>query len=798
MRLYSIIKILLFAGIAFSVYAKESVRIGAYDNPPKIFKDENGNIAGFWHDITMEIGKNENWEIKWVYGSWDECLRRLENNEIDIMTDTGVTPARQLKYIFSDETVYLSWNRIYKNKNSNINTILDLDGKKIGGLKNSFDLEGPEGLRKVLKDFSINADIVEMSDYESIFTAIEKNELDAGIVDKDFGILNEDKHDIFSTPILLQPAQMQFAMNKNSTVAEILKLKIDDNIRKMKSDVNSVYHTSFNSFFNNIPKKFEFPFWLRIILISAAGLLAFFSVTYFFLKKEIKKKTEHLVDQIIAREKTESELKESELKFRRLIEFAADGILLGSNEGRITEANEAACEMFGLERNEMIGKYISEMPFTEKSLKASPMRFDLLKQGLSVVSEREIIRKDGSEIQIEMKTKMMADGTYQSIYRDITSKKKAEAELKQREENYRLLVENQNDLIVKVNKDNKFVYVSPSYCKMFGKTENELIGNMFIPLIHKEDVNKTLEEMKKLNYEPYTCYVEQRAMTAQGWKWLGWSDRAVLDKNGNLEYVIGVGRDISDRIQAEHEIINLNETLEHSVKDRTRELELSNKELEAFSYSVSHDLRAPLRHILGFADIIKKQCSGGHADPEEYINKIVESTGEMGTLIDNLLNYSRTGRSEMKKNKVDLNEIVKKIQTTYIYENTGRNISWKISKLPEVECDEGLLRTVWINLIDNAVKYTSKTDTSEIEIGYSEKTDMYEFYIKDNGAGFDMTYSDKLFGVFQRLHSKNEFKGTGIGLANVERIITRHRGSVRAEGETGKGATFYFTLPKGD
>lgn len=248
--------------------------------------------------------------------------------------------------------------------------------------------------------------------------------------------------------------------------------------------------------------------------------------------------------------------------------------------------------------------------------------------------------------------------------------------------------------------------------------------------------------------------------------------------------------------QSEEALKILNETLEQKVHDRTNELELSNRELESFSYSVSHDLRAPLRHILGFADIMKKECESASIEANHYLKKIIESAGDMGTLIDDLLEYSRTGRSDMKKSSVDLDEIVAQIKIRFDRENTDRKIIWNLSDLPQAYCDSGLIQAVWTNLIENAVKYTSKKETASIEIGFSDKVSEFEFFIKDNGVGFDMTFVHKLFGVFQRLHNKNEFEGTGIGLANVKRIVNRHGGRIWAEGEVGTGAAFYFTLPK--
>jgi chemotaxis family two-component system sensor kinase Cph1 len=223
-------------------------------------------------------------------------------------------------------------------------------------------------------------------------------------------------------------------------------------------------------------------------------------------------------------------------------------------------------------------------------------------------------------------------------------------------------------------------------------------------------------------------------------------------------------------------------TLEQHVALRTQELQDLNDELEAFSYSVSHDLRAPLRHIDGFGELLTQRLGTGDALVTHYLDRIVDQTHQAEALIDNLLAFSRMGRVPLERHDVDMQKMVAEVQ-------------WSIERLPHVDADPAMLRVVWRNLLDNALKYTQSRASAEVEIGTSHADGQTSFFVRDNGVGFDVRFAGKLFGVFQRLHPKEEFSGSGIGLATVRRIVARHAGRTGADGSVDGGATFWFSLP---
>lgn len=252
-------------------------------------------------------------------------------------------------------------------------------------------------------------------------------------------------------------------------------------------------------------------------------------------------------------------------------------------------------------------------------------------------------------------------------------------------------------------------------------------------------------------------------------------------------------KEIEERERAEAEVKTLNEDLEYHVS----QLEAANNELESFSYSVSHDLRAPLRHIIGYVELLQKNTSELDSKSLRYLTTISDSAKRMGLLIDDLLTFSRIGRVEMRETMFSLGQLIEDVLNDLQHEMNGRKITWEIGPLPDVYADRSLMNLVFLNLLANAIKFTSPRPVAEIEIGtVPGAKDETVVFVRDNGVGFDMKYADKLFGVFQRLHSANQFEGTGIGLANVHRIINRHGGKTWAEGTADKGAIFFFSIPK--
>ena len=496
-----------------------------------------------------------------------------------------------------------------------------------------------------------------------------------------------------------------------------------------------------------------------------------------------------------------TERKKAEQKFRNLLENAPDAMIIVNEGGKIQLVNAQTEKLFGYERSELVGmpvetlvpQRLQHQHSSHRKEYAQSPRPRAMGAGLDLYARR----KDGTEFPVEISLSPLesAEGTLiSSAIRDVTERKRLAEQLLQNEMRFRLLIDAVKDYaIISFDPEGLVTSWNSGATRLKGYSAEEIMGQHISRLYPKEDIDQgKLEE--ELRQAAATGNVEN-----EGWRvrkdgsrfWAQVVTTALRDSGGKLIGFVKIDRDITSKREAEKKIQELNLELTQQVN----ELGNVNRELESFSYSVSHDLRAPLRHVDGFARILKEEYSAGMT-PEalRYLERIVGAATHMGQLIDDLLNLARIGRKELNRERVAIARVVKEAMADLPAEAKERSIEWRIEPLPEMNCDAGLVKLIFTNLLSNAVKFTRTRESAVIEVGSRVSDGVATIYVRDNGVGFDPQYADKLFGVFQRLHRQEDFEGTGVGLATVQRIIRRHGGEIRAESQLNSGATFFFTL----
>lgn len=503
--------------------------------------------------------------------------------------------------------------------------------------------------------------------------------------------------------------------------------------------------------------------------------------------RQLRHANEGLRAEIVEREHVER-------KFRELLESAPDAIVIVDREGCIVLANSQTEQRFGYSRGELVGQSVEILVPESFRQRHSGHRNDYLSaprarpmgSGLDLFGRR----KDGSEFPIEISLSPLetTEGLWvTSIIRDITERKRAEQSRAELQARFQAVAETANDAVVSADSHGDIIYFNPAAERIFGYSADEATGQPLTLLMPEQFRAAHCEGLTRFQATG-EAHVIGKTVELVGRRKDGSEFPLELSlaswKTGERNFFTGIIRDITERKQAEE-----------SLRGSAAQLEAANRELESFSYSVSHDLRAPLRGIDGFSQaLLEDYADRLDADGRDYLERVRAGAQRMGRLIDDMLKLARVTRMDICPETVDLSALAQEVAAELRRQDGRRQVEFVVSPGLSAQADPRLLRIAFENLLSNAWKFTSKREGAQIEFGGIEHEGVPAYYICDNGIGFDMNYADKLFGAFQRLHDAREFPGTGIGLATVQRVVHKHGGRIWAQAAPEQGATFYFTL----
>ncbi|MFA5009429.1 MAG: PAS domain S-box protein [Candidatus Paceibacterota bacterium] len=789
MKKFFLAALIFFQLFSFSsIFAVENdfktFRVGVYDNAPKIYKDANGTIKGFWADITNAIAKKENWNLVYVYGTWDEGLARLEKGEIDMMVDVAVNEERKAKYDFNNEIALLSWSTIYARKGFNLESFKDLEGKNIAVIKSSVHYTAPLGLKNVLNSFGVSTNIIDVKNMEDVFKLLDANQADAGVVNWHFGILNESKYKVNRTGIFFNPSELNYAFTKNGSKNKYLISVLDFDLREMKDNQNSFYYTSIRvNFGKSLGEIQVWPRWLGGFLIVVGSFL----MLIVFILLAMRQYQTNLRREI---SKKIQEIKESEEKFTTVIDQAQDGIVIVQD--KIIKYANRAISMTGYTEKEVLGEPFIKFIVSEDRQRIS----ESYDKGISgekaeAVYEIKLTHKNGSVVDVEFSS---ATIQYENkpailiIIRDATQRKKLEKEIIFRNTILSTELEVAIDGVLVVDEKSKIILYNKKFIEMWGIPQ-KVIDTKSDKLTIKSILDKLVNPQEFLDHVKYLYghpgETDRSEILLKDERIFDRYSAPMIDSNQKNYGRVWYFRDISE----------------------AKKLEIRLKELDAlkskFIQIVSHQLRTPLS-VLRWN--LESLLSGTHGHLERATKDILSSSLKANIEIINrigdlliALDIEEKRLVYLNKTSVSLEDLLDSVLIGFKTRLEAKNISYSYQapkkSLPMTELDIDKIRIALEKIIDNAINYSK--EKGKIKISLKKIGNRIRFEVADTGIGIPKDEQKNIWVRFFRASNAINMKpdASGIGLFIAKYFIEQHDGEIGFESIKGKGSTFWIDLP---
>ncbi|MBN2086576.1 MAG: PAS domain S-box protein [Anaerolineales bacterium] len=793
--------------------AVRTVRVGVYQNEPKIFMDENGHASGIFIDILEEIAAEEDWTLVYEPCTWTECLAALDAGRIDLMPDVAYSPERDPLYDFHNTPVLDSWSQVYAKSGAQVAGYNELAGKRVAVLEGSIQQAMFE---HYMDGFGYEFTFVTTDSLAEAFQITADGTADASIANNFFGDYFYREYGLVKTPIVFDPVTLFFTTAEGRNPD--LLLAIDRRLNTWIEESNSPYYTILGRWISGAPSPvYRVPQYVYWIIGVIGGLFVLAVGMVFLLRSQVRVRTKHLLLANRA-------LRESEERYRLLFSTSNDAILLTSPDGSIFAANPAACLIFGRTEEEILAAGREGVVDTTDPRLAAALE-ERARVG-SFNGELTLLRKDGTKFLGEVSTALFrnekGEPRTSMIVRDITDRKESEARLAESERKYRELVEHANSIILRWTRDGKITFLNEFGLRFFGYSAGEIVGRPVMGTIvpvTESDGRDLRHLMEQIQSDPLTF--EQNInenMRRDGTRaWIAWTNRVVQDAEGRVAEILSVGTDITERKKADEAIRELNATLEQRVADRTAELAVAKDRAEAadrlksaFLATMSHELRTPLNSIIGFTGIILQELAGPlTAEQHKQLGMVRDSARHLLALINDVLDISKieAGQLEVNPEPFDLRASIEKVAGLVKPLAEKKGLALQVRLAPEIgtfTSDSRRVEQVLINLLNNAAKFTEKggiTLTAGIlPYPYHAPKSALTISVADTGIGIRPEELEKLFVPFHQIDSglTREHEGTGLGLAICRRLAELLGGETRAESEWGKGSVFTLYLPLKD
>lgn len=807
------------------------LRVGIYDNYPKVFLNEQGEAAGIYPELLNYIAKAEKWQLVYVPGTWEECLQRLQTGAIDIMQDVAYSEERARNYSFNRETVFNNWGVIYTSSQQYVGSLPDLAGKTVTVMKSSVHTTGDNGIYQLVERFGFQCEFLELDDYHQVLQAVADGRAAAGVVNRIFGAEFADRYGVKKTDIIFNPIQLRFAFPPYSSYTPVLIERIDQHLNEMKQDTASIYYQILTRY-QLFPHK-RIPEWIIPSLIGLICLVILITTANLMMKWRINLQTRmlqatntELKEEIEKHEATLADLELSRERFRNLLENSFDAIIATDLKGRIIFWNRSAREIFSYSEAEILGKPLSGLisPDLPAFRKIAFYR-GFLSGNLRYFTITGMTG-EGKIIPIEVSISVIKDAddkiiSYLAVVRDISEQLQAAEALRSSEEKFRSFVENIPGLVYMYDQypdgHREPLIITSRNRDFLGEELDRIISenyDNFFNYILPEDAGKLQEAAGAALESGSVLDIEYRLkIPPDQIKWFRSIGRVQL-LPGNVTRWQGVMVDIDQRKKAEAELEIYKKQLEILVDSRTRALQQKTVSLEkaylrlqeadqlksVFLASMSHELRTPLNSIIGFTGILLMGMVGELSEEQrKQLNIVKNSANHLLDLINDILDISKieAGKVDLAPEEFNLAEMITEVVNSFVAtaRDKGLAVNQQIPDDLQVFTDRRRLKQVVLNLVGNAVKFTEQ---GEVHVSASRSDpDNLRIVVTDTGPGIPPEDMYKLFEPFQQIESTmtKKHEGTGLGLHLSKKIAHMLQGDITVNSEPGKLTAFTVTIP---